>query len=156
MKYKSIAAIIISASALVLSSGAVSYGCDTASKASAEEGVKTQSVKTDAPPTQTASNKSEPVSVDIKLFTFKPGVIEIPEGATITWTNGDAIEHSVTNGTPEKTGDAFDSDYFTKGQTYSFTFAKAGEYPYFCKRHTNMVGSVKVVPAAPGHSGHSY
>jgi nitrite reductase (NO-forming) len=31
-----------------------------------------------------------------------------------------------------------------KGQSFSFTFDKAGEYPYFCEPHPNMVGTVVV------------
>ena len=93
------------------------------------------------------SHAEEQAAVNIKLFTFKPNAIEVKEGTTVTWTNGDAIDHSVTNGTPEKPGDAFDSGFFTEGKSFSFTFTKAGEYPYFCKRHNSMMGTVKVVPA---------
>jgi plastocyanin len=87
------------------------------------------------------------MSVDIKLFTFKPKSLEVPVGTTVVWTNGDAIDHSVTDGTPEKLGGAFDSGFFNKGETFSFTFNKAGEYPYFCKRHDFMRGTIKVLPA---------
>jgi len=38
----------------------------------------------------------------------------VPVGTSITWTNNDAIEHSVTHGTPEEIGNEFDSDFFTK------------------------------------------
>jgi plastocyanin len=30
------------------------------------------------------------------------------------------------------------------GQTFKHTFAEAGEYPYFCVLHPNMVGTVSV------------
>jgi len=86
------------------------------------------------------------VQVSIKLFSFNPGVIEVPVGTKVVWTNGDAIEHSVTSGVPGTPGGAFDSGFFTEGQTWSFTFDEPGEYPYFCKRHNFMRGVVKVVP----------
>ena len=86
------------------------------------------------------------MQVSIKLFSFNPKVLEVPVGTTVVWTNGDAIEHSVTNGTPEKPGTAFDSGFFTEGQKWSFTFTEPGEYPYFCKRHNSMQGMVKVTP----------
>jgi plastocyanin len=89
---------------------------------------------------------SVPIQVEIKLFTFKPQSIEVPVGTTVVWTNRDAVEHTVTNGTPEKPGGAFDSGFFTQDQTFSFTFTKAGGYPYFCKRHNFMHGEIKVVP----------
>lgn len=94
-----------------------------------------------------SANKTAMMSVDIKLFTFKPKSLEVPVGTTVVWTNGDAIDHSVTNGTPEKLRGAFDSGFFNRGGTFSFTFNKAGEYPYFCKRHDFMRGTIKVVPA---------
>lgn len=84
--------------------------------------------------------------VEIKLFTFKPQSLEVPVGTTVVWTNRDAVEHTVTNGTPEKPRGAFDSEGFNEGKTFSFTFTKEGEYPYFCKRHNFMQGMIKVVP----------
>lgn len=88
----------------------------------------------------------ETVSAEIKLFSFQPNPIEIPAGTTITWTNQDDIEHSVTSGsgTPDGT---FDSEFFTKGQTFSQTFDEPGEYTYFCKRHPSMTGTITVSKA---------
>jgi plastocyanin len=94
-----------------------------------------------------SADKTATMNVDIKLFTFKPKSLEVPVETTVVWTNGDAVDHSVTNGTPEKLGGAFDSAFFNKGKTFSFTFTKAGEYPYFCKKHDFMRGTIKVVPA---------
>ena len=93
------------------------------------------------------ANETAMMSVDIKLFTFKPKSLEVPVGTTVVWTNGDAIDHSITDGTPEKLGGAFDSGFFNRGETFSFTFNKAGEYPYFCKRHDFMRGTITVLPA---------
>jgi plastocyanin len=93
-----------------------------------------------------ATDKARNMKVIVKLFTYKPKALEVPVGTTVVWTNGDAIEHSVTNGTPDKPGNAFDSGFFTKGQSYSFTFDQPGEYTYFCKRHNSMTGVIKVIP----------
>jgi len=93
----------------------------------------------DAPGNDTAQ-------VSIKLFRFDPEVLVVPVGTTVVWSNGDAIEHSVTSGTPESPGSAFDSDFFTEGQTWSYMFTEPGEYPYFCRRHNSMQGTVRVVP----------
>jgi plastocyanin len=81
---------------------------------------------------------------EIKLFQFMPGEITIKAGTTITWVNGDDIEHSVTSGTPEKPTKDFDSGYFVKDGKYSQTFNKAGTYEYFCKRHNSMKAKVVV------------
>jgi plastocyanin len=84
------------------------------------------------------------VAVDIKLFQFKPKELVVKPGTTVTWTNGDAIEHSVTAGAPGKPTEAFDSGFFTKGGSYAHTFAAPGSFTYFCKRHPNMQAVVKV------------
>lgn len=94
-----------------------------------------------------SSNNQATMNVNIKLFTFKPSSLEIPVGTSVVWTNGDAVEHSVTNGTPDKPGTTFDSGLFNLGKTFSFTFTKPGEYSYYCKKHDFMRGTVKVSPA---------
>lgn len=82
----------------------------------------------------------------IKTFQYNPTPIEVKAGTTVTWTNEDEIEHSVTSGTPPAGTKDFDSGFFVKGGTFSQTFSTAGEFPYFCKRHNSMVGIVKVIP----------
>ncbi|HSG30851.1 MAG TPA: plastocyanin/azurin family copper-binding protein [Thermodesulfobacteriota bacterium] len=89
-------------------------------------------------------SNGDQVEVDIKLFQYKPADIEVSTGTTVIWKNNDAIEHSITHGTPENSGDEFDSEFFTKEQSYSMKFEKEGEYPYFCKRHPSMKGKVVV------------
>ena len=86
----------------------------------------------------------EAVTSDIKLFQFKPKMLEVKAGTTVTWTNGDAIEHSVTAGAPAKETGAFDSGFFGKGGTWSHTFSEPGTYSYFCKRHNSMMATITV------------
>jgi plastocyanin len=81
---------------------------------------------------------------EIKLFMFKPATLDVKAGTTIVWTNQDAIEHSVTAGTPGMPSSAFDSDFFVQGQSFSFAFTQPGTYDYFCKRHDSMTGKVRV------------
>ena len=85
-------------------------------------------------------------SVDIKVFQFQPKLIAVKSGDTVTWTNSDAIEHSVTSGSLGKPTDAFDSGLFTKGHQFSHTFNSVGSFTYFCKRHPNMRATVEVRP----------
>ena len=91
------------------------------------------------------ASAADTISVDIKLFQFKPKELEVKKGTTVTWTNGDAIEHSVTAGKPGKPAEMFDSGFFSKGGSYAHTFDSAGNFTYFCKRHPNMQATVKVV-----------
>ena len=70
---------------------------------------------------------------------FSPNPVEVKVGETVTWINDDSGRHTVTS----KDG-VFDSGMMGKAQSFSFTFDKAGEYPYFCEPHPNMVGTVVV------------
>ena len=70
---------------------------------------------------------------------FNPSPVEIKVGETVTWVNDDSARHSVTS--KER---IFDSGILAEGQSFSHTFDKAGEYPYFCSPHPTMVGTVVV------------
>jgi plastocyanin len=70
---------------------------------------------------------------------FSPNPIEVNVGKTVTWVNDDSGRHTVTS----KDG-VFDSDIMGKGQSFSYTFDKAGEYSYNCSPHPNMMGTVVV------------
>jgi manganese oxidase len=70
---------------------------------------------------------------------FSPNPVDLKIGETVTWINDDSGRHTVTS----KDG-VFDSGMMGKGQSFSFTFDKPGEYPYFCEPHPNMMGTVVV------------
>lgn len=87
---------------------------------------------------------SASVSVQIKLFDYQPNPLTVPVGTTVTWVNEDAIEHSVTSGTPPTPDGSFNSGFFTQGQSWSFTFRQKGDFRYFCMRHNFMTGEIVV------------
>jgi plastocyanin len=70
---------------------------------------------------------------------YSPNPVKVKVGETVTWVNDDSSRHTVTS----KDG-VFDSGMMGKGQSFSYTFDKAGEYLYFCEPHPNMVGTVVV------------
>jgi plastocyanin len=86
-----------------------------------------------------------PLAVDIKQFMFAPATVEAPVGTTINWTNRDAIEHSVTEGSPDMSP-AFDSGFFIQEQSWSFTLTEPGTFHYYCQRHPFMQGDLIVTP----------
>jgi plastocyanin len=57
----------------------------------------------------------------------------------VTWVNGDDIPHTVV-----ATDKSFKSKVLDTDETFSFTFAKAGTYEYFCSIHPHMTGKVVV------------
>jgi plastocyanin len=77
--------------------------------------------------------------VFIQGMAFNPASITVTAGTTITWTNKDAISHTVTSDS-----NAFNSGTVKSGATFSFTFATAGTYSYHCTIHPSMVASVTV------------
>ncbi len=84
----------------------------------------------------------------IQNMAFNPNTITVTAGTTITWTNKDAITHTVTSDSG-----VFDSGNINSGGTYSYTFSTAGTFTYHCKIHTYMTGSVIVKAASSGGTG---
>lgn len=78
-------------------------------------------------------------AVTIDNFTFKAPVVTVRPGTTVTWTNGDDIPHTVVS----KDG-VFKSKVLDTGDRFSFTFAKPGQFSYFCSLHPHMTGTVIV------------
>lgn len=87
------------------------------------------------------SAQSPPPASEVKIdnFSFTPAELKVPAGTTVTWTNGDDIPHTVVS-----TDKIFKSRVLDTGEKYSFTFASAGTYPYFCSIHPKMTGKVIV------------
>ena len=75
----------------------------------------------------------------IKGMAFGPSTITISAGTTITWTNKDAVAHTVTSD-----NGLFDSGSITGNSTYSRQFPTAGTYPYHCTPHPAMTATVVV------------
>jgi plastocyanin len=71
---------------------------------------------------------------------YNPNPIEIKVGEIVTWINDNSSPHTVTSSNDS----TFDSDVLRRGETFSFTFDKEGEYPYFCTLHPSMTGTVVV------------
>jgi len=83
-------------------------------------------------------------AVTVKVFQFRPDPLEVPVGATVTWTNRDDIEHTATAGSPGSPSRTFDGELSGKGATFSYTFEEEGTYPYFCAIHESMRGEIRV------------
>jgi plastocyanin len=88
-----------------------------------------------------ANDQPAAPGVDVKIdnFVFGPQTVTIPVGATVTWTNHDDIPH-----TSVSTDGVFKSRVMDTDENFSYTFTKAGTYPYFCSIHPKMTGTVIV------------
>jgi amicyanin len=89
-----------------------------------------------------ATNAVEANSVAIKDFAFTQKAIKVKVGTTVTWTNNDSVQHSVVANSAS--ADAPNGSLIGKGETYKFTFTKAGTYAYHCAPHPYMKATVEV------------
>jgi len=90
-----------------------------------------------------ASAQEKPATAEVKIdnFSFGPATLTVPVGTSVTWTNRDDIPHTVVSTDDPKT---FKSKVLDTDEKFSFTFSKAGTYPYFCSIHPKMTGKVIV------------
>src|ERR671914_908274 len=85
-----------------------------------------------------------PGSSSLTTDAYQPNPVQVGVGDTVTWTNDDAQPHTATSGQNATPDGTFDSSIMAPGATFEHTFTEAGEYPYFCLLHPNMVGTVSV------------
>ncbi|HYZ93154.1 MAG TPA: cupredoxin domain-containing protein [Actinomycetota bacterium] len=75
----------------------------------------------------------------VKGFRFQPREVTVGIGETVTWSQQDDTLHTVTS------EGLFDSKDLAQGETFSFTFERAGSYRYLCEKHPEgMRGTVTV------------
>lgn len=82
-----------------------------------------------------------PNAVTIQNLAFTPNDLSVKVGQTVTWTNMDSFTHTITSDTG-----VFNSGNVANGATFSYTFTKAGTFPYHCSIHTSMTGQITVSP----------
>jgi plastocyanin len=104
---------------------------------------------TNATATGASGNTSTSVSIGpgsstLTTDAFSPNPIQVSVGTTVTWTNNDAQPHTVSSGENATPNGLFDSSIMAPKATFEHTFTEAGEFPYFCTLHPNMVGTVSV------------
>ena len=92
-------------------------------------------------PSVKANDQPSAANAEVKTdnFVFGPETITVPVGATVTWTNKDDIPH-----TSVSTDGVFKSKVLDTDEQFSYTFTKAGTYPYYCTIHPKMTGKVLV------------
>ncbi len=88
-----------------------------------------------------ANDQPSGASAEVKIdnFSFTPQTLTVAVGTTVTWTNRDDIPHTVVS-----TDGVFRSKVRDTDEKFSYTFAKAGTYPYYCSVHPKMTGKIVV------------
>lgn len=76
---------------------------------------------------------------------FNPANVTINVGDDVRWTiSGSHTVTSGVNAADPAAGDLFD-EILSDQQTFTYTFDVAGVFPYFCRVHLGMTGTVTVV-----------
>jgi plastocyanin len=92
------------------------------------------------PGTPSTPSPTITTSVNLQNSTFSPPDIQVSPGATVTFTNNDGINHTVTFDNTSIT--SIDS-YTTGAKTVTMPTA-TGTYAFHCQFHGNMRGTVLV------------
>jgi plastocyanin len=95
--------------------------------------------QTSPPPGQTTGPDIKPAAVSIENMSFVPSDLTVAVGTTVTWTNNEAVTHTVASDTG-----AFDSKNMSKGSNFSHTFSEKGTFSYHCAIHPGMKGTITV------------
>ena len=86
------------------------------------------------------SSTAGTVTVKIANFAFDPPTVTAKVGDTVTWTNGDSVQHTAT----VTSGASCTTPNIDGGASSGLTFTAAGTYDYICKIHPTMTGKVEV------------
>ncbi|MER9950844.1 cupredoxin family copper-binding protein [Mesorhizobium sp. M0047] len=79
--------------------------------------------------------------VKIENFAFTPHELTVKPGTRVIFRNDDDIPHLIV-----ANDSSFRSKALDTGDTYEFTFTKAGDFAYFCGLHPHMQGKITVAP----------
>jgi plastocyanin len=92
-------------------------------------------------PTASATPTAAVATIEMGDNFFEPAQLTVKVGTTVTWK----VVGQSTHDLAARDG-SFANRTMSFGQTLSFTFTKAGRYPYVCMQHEGdgMVGEVTV------------
>ena len=99
-----------------------------------------------APPTATVKiafemGRAEEQGLDAYKGEFKPQVIPVAVGTTVTWVNDDSFLHNSHTVTSR---DGLFDKTLNLGESFNYTFTTPGVYKYYCKIFDIMTGEIDV------------
>ena len=82
------------------------------------------------------------VTIEMAEHFYSPSLITVKVGTTVVWKVVGVQSHDV-----HARDGSFNSPLLAPGNTFTFTFTKAGKFPYYCAPHEGdgMFGEVDVV-----------
>jgi plastocyanin len=82
--------------------------------------------------------------VRIEGMKFQPETLSIRKGDEVVWENHDLVPHTVTGASKDPA--SLESGTILAGKRYRRRFRRPGEFPYVCRFHPTMKGSLSVAP----------
>ncbi len=125
---------VIAVTAVTLTMAAAACGKTTTSPSA----TVTTAGASGAPTTAGAASPAAAGTIDIHQFMFQPSPAHAKVGATITVTNKDSTDHSLT-----AIDGSFDTGVFSSGSK-TITLTKAGTFSIHCRIHNFMTGTIIV------------
>lgn len=83
------------------------------------------------------------VTVRMRDFGYTPRRVRIRAGESVRWTDDDRAPHTAT--AEQHAAGTFETGRVRSGHSSPVQFGKPGRYPYYCRFHPFMVGTVEVV-----------
>ncbi len=83
-------------------------------------------------------------TVTLKDLSFEPATVTIRKGQSVTWKNEDRRIRQIMSGAPPVMTDQFMSPEIDTGESWTFAFDTAGEFPYHDMKIPNQLGTVIV------------
>jgi plastocyanin len=90
-------------------------------------------------PGSSAACPSGAVTIKMVDTQFDPKTATAKVGDTVCWVNEDSIQHNAV-----AENDAFKSELFNKGETFTATVDQPGTIKYVCTVHPGMTGELDV------------
>jgi plastocyanin len=85
------------------------------------------------------AQEAGPATVEMTKFAFAPAQVEIKAGGSVVFINRDLAPHTATAG-----DGSFDTGTLRKDERKEIAFPSVGEFPYACRFHRHMTGTVRV------------
>ena len=83
-------------------------------------------------------------TITINNFAFTPRTMTVKTGSIVRWENKDSIPHRIIFIDKDGQDTPVDSSVLSSTQSWSKKFDQPGTYPYYCKIHPEMTGTVIV------------
>jgi plastocyanin len=97
--------------------------------------------------TASADEVTHDQEIDIRGIAYEHDVAAVTLGEEVTWTNSDAVDHTVTSDDCIGGPCTFDSGTMASGDAFTWTPIEPGTVEYYCQFHGSMDAELRVQTA---------